>query len=521
MKSDFMKLGALITLVCMLAITPAVKWRVATSHREAKEFREALLESKDKWLPKPPASRHYRKHWSLHDSTTAFTGIAAALKRAYADGMVYGGNRLVERRIRAEADALEKGEFPKTVNSREELSSPEAKKKGLTSKQVWEHNLLVPCGLGVLQKPEGRVHLRNRMAKTSIQWTAGDDGSPGRTWNPTRGCSRVSPGCVNCYAERVAARFAFKNVTTGRGEVALVPNPDSPFRGFVTHVNGHPAWTGKVELIESKLTEPLHWKKPCRIFVNSMSDLFHEALPDEAIDRVFAVMALCPQHTFQVLTKRADRMRAWVSGVNCAERFTHINMAARMAMGVSSGAVLPTQRDGMVAGGWPLPNVWLGVSVEDQQRADERIPLLLQTPAAVRFVSYEPALGPVDFTGYLGSKCPECGRVMKRGWHDCTELECDGRPRPLLDWVIAGGESGPGARPFDLDWARSARDQCEAAGIAFFMKQVGSRPIFTWDPEKDAAPKLRDRKGGDMSEWPTWARVRQFPTCTSAHERTA
>lgn len=316
------------------------------------------------------------------------------------------------------------------------------------------------------------------MGDTSIQWTD-------KTWNPTRGCSRVSPGCEHCYAEQIAYRFAGDKRTTSVG----TRTGHQPFTGFAKIVNGHPAWTGKVELIESKLTEPLHWKKPQRIFVNSMSDLFHEALPDEAIDRVFAVMALCPQHTFQVLTKRAERMLCYMESRRASSRFWKAACLAgwtfdfRSPLDGKEYSLLP----------FPLPNVWLGVSVEDQQRADERIPLLLQTPAAVRFVSYEPALGPVNFLAV-----PDRWKGKGTG----------------IDWIICGGESGPGARRFDLEWMRSAVVQCKAAGTAIFCKQIGSNPYWAGYPLGRAA--VGDSKGGDMETWPEWARIRQFPTCTSA-----
>lgn len=254
------------------------------------------------------------------------------------------------------------------------------------------------------------------MGLTSIEWTD-------RTWNPVRGCSRVSEGCRNCYAEITAARFSNYVQLIAGSEPFLADDSGNIkaglFDDFVLRTPSGPRWTGKVELIESKLTEPLHWKKPQRVFVNSMSDLFHEALPDEAIDRVFAVMADCPHLTFQILTKRPERMLKWFS----------------------SGLQMKVNPP------WSDPNVWIGVSVEDQATADARIPLLLQTPAAIRFVSYEPALGPVDF--------------RKETW------------TAGLDWIIAGGESGPGARPPHPDWFRSVRDQCAAAGVAFFFKQWG------------------------------------------------
>ena len=286
------------------------------------------------------------------------------------------------------------------------------------------------------------------MAGTKIPWCD-------TVWNPVRG---VSKGCRHCYAERQAARS--------------LPGLRSPTSGesFAVMTAIGPRWTGKVELIESKLKEPLRWKNPRRIFVNSMSDLFHESLPDQAIDGVFAVMALCPQHTFIVLTKRAKRMYEYVSGVNGAKRFHDINVAAQQICGSPHyGAVLPTQCDGMVPGGWPLPNVVLVVSCEDQKTADERIPWLVKTPAACRGVSLEPLLGPINLVQHLFvPKYPDARPEMQELYREQWK-----RNHSILDWVIVGGESGPGARPMDPDWARSIRDQCQVAGVAFFFKQHG------------------------------------------------
>ena len=234
--------------------------------------------------------------------------------------------------------------------------------------------------------------------RTSIEWTD-------TTWNPVRGCSRASSGCEHCYAERMASRFC---------------GPGEPYEGLARRAPAR--WTGEVTLVPRVLAEPLKWRKARRVFVNSMSDLFHAALTDEQIAAVFGVIAATPQHTYQILTKRPERMRAW-----CAS----------------------AAHDG--GQDWPLVNLWLGVSVEDQQRADERIPALLATPAARRFVSCEPLLGPVRF-----NDVPVLRRV---------------NAGPQLDWVIVGGESGPGARPMDEDWVRAIRDQCKAAGVPFFYKQ--------------------------------------------------
>lgn len=309
------------------------------------------------------------------------------------------------------------------------------------------------------------------MNRTSIEWTE-------RTWNPVRGCSRVSEGCRNCYAERQAARF--------RG---------GAFRGFVEITNGHPQWTGKVELMDHILDVPFKTRKPAMWFVNSMSDLFHESLSWRSISKVFAVMAQSPQHTFQILTKRPKIMQDYITNEDTPGMIEE-------AAGKGSGWLFRAN-----IGRWPLPNVWLGVSCEDQETADERIPLLQNTPAAIRFVSAEPLLGPVSFR-----------------WSQW----------PGIDWVIVGGESGPYARSCDVAWIRSIRDQCKEAGIACFVKQLGRSPRDrndagfegdgggeSWpmgtnyiDTGYQGAPvlvKLWDRKGGDLEEWPESLRIREFP----------
>lgn len=286
------------------------------------------------------------------------------------------------------------------------------------------------------------------MSQTPIEWTRNADGTRGHTWNPVRGCSRISCGCRRCYAERLAARNlpAMRSPTTGE--------PFAIMKGDGPH------WTGKLELIPSMLDVPLRRKKPTTYFVNSMSDLFHENLDTQARDQIFAVMEACPQHTFQILTKRADLMQK--------------EMGYRRKWR-SMGAPEPYNTLPLPRPEFPLPNVWLGVSVEDQQRADERIPLLLQTPAAIRFLSVEPMLGPVDL------KLCDHARFLEYG-------KCE---KPHIHWVIVGGESGPGARPMAPEWARSIRDQCIAAGVPFFFKQWGN-----WGPLP--VPESRGRKYTDV-----------------------
>lgn len=271
--------------------------------------------------------------------------------------------------------------------------------------------------------------------------------TPGKTWNPVTGCSKVSPGCAHCYAEGVANRFwatQYPAIPTGAGLHADGERP----REF-TDVQTH----------EDRLLEPLSWRKPAKVFVNSMSDLFHEDVPDAFIDQVFAVMALADRHTFQVLTKRPERMRAYLGG-DTEDLVTRWADAAITIMPLRDGSEAAADRYETVAAvDWPLSNVWLGVSVENQHFADERIPLLLQTPAAVRFISAEPLLGPVELRGPWES-CGDCDpciggqpRSCAVGGYWLNPLTPPGTSG--IDWVIVGGESGPGARPFCLAWARS------------------------------------------------------------------
>lgn len=451
---------------------------------------------------------------------------------------------------------------------------------------------------------------------SKIEWCDRSD------WNPIRGCTRVSEGCRNCYAEAIAARFS---------------GPGQPWHGFAEKTASGPRWTGKVELIEDRLTLPLKWRKPAKIFTNSASDLFHESVPDEWIDRVFAVMALAPQHTYQVLTKRSTRMREYVSnpatpfrvakakdalsagndapeeirpvegypgyfastyGKIYSERRGGPRRAMKPDVGEQGHSRVQLHREGSgergdrllvhriiletfvgpapstdaqgrhrdgnaqnnrisnlmwgtqeenwtdakrhgshrrysklteeqateirrrhaagesgealarefpvsstqirnIASGrqwnvepaitWPLPNIWKGVTAEDQTRADERIPDLLATPAALRFVSVEPMLGPVDLRGLSHNGVQIIDALAGRS----TTPDYSAWPR--LDWVIVGGESGPNARPMHPDWARDMRDQCKAAGVAFFMKQM-------------SGARKQDRK-----DIPDELQIREFP----------
>ena len=319
---------------------------------------------------------------------------------------------------------------------------------------------------------------------THIEWTD-------ETWNPVVGCTKVSQGCKRCYAKTLHDK-RHRAVLAGK---KLHPQYLQPFE--------------TVQLMPERLDAPLHWRKPRRVFVNSVSDLFHEDVPDEFIGDVFRIMAEAERHTFQILTKRPGRMLAWFN------------------------EYLPEACSGEPpAPIWPLPNVWLGVSIENQKAADERIPLLLETPAAVRFLSCEPLLGPIEL--------PD----------DCTGL----------DWVIVGGESGRDARQCDVIWIEDIIAQCDFGGVACFVKQLGSRSImgyYDWLRYCDEEGFSRDepvyvttqwqtggggshtyyrwylgengarhdgqppsnawvdfpsgRKGGDPSKWPEALRVREYP----------
>jgi protein gp37 len=298
---------------------------------------------------------------------------------------------------------------------------------------------------------------------SSIEWTDA-------TWNPVTGCTEVSPGCDNCYAKTFAERF----------------------RGTKGHYfeNGF-----DVQLRPDKLILPLKWRKPKRVFVNSMSDLFHKDIPDEYILRVWEIMARTPQHTYQILTKRHARMRSFVERLAFA-----VPTAEQRAAGISGRVpyLFANAGDNASLGAVrPLDNVWLGVSVENQQWADIRIPSLLDTPAAVRFLSCEPLLGPVDLDGpVINGHRPRLTYWLagRPGWgpEETTATGLDMQPHttgPRIDWVIVGGESGHGARPMHPEWAQRLRNQCTAAGVPFHFKQWGEYDpmaplkdgVFDWE----------------------------------------
>jgi protein gp37 len=313
--------------------------------------------------------------------------------------------------------------------------------------------------------------------QTEIQWTDA-------TWNPTTGCTKISPGCAHCYIERTPA-FRIAGRKFDKGHIPLKLHAD-------------------------RLGTPLAWKKPRRVFVNSLSDLFHDDVPDAFIRMVFGVMSSCGQHTFQVLTKRPERMAAFFASDEnslsaCQAEF--VASEHHEAMFTPGGksrlrdsrAINGTHGPGGVgdANYWPLPNVWAGASVEDRKRKG-RIDVLRTVPAAVRFLSLEPLL------------------------EDLGELDLTG-----IGWVIVGGESGPGSRPCDIAWVRNIVKQCQTAGVACFVKQLGANveacdiidaaDYFPGSVDlaqgtgSNARVILNDTKGGDMAEWPAGLCVREFP----------
>ncbi|MFI9194096.1 phage Gp37/Gp68 family protein [Streptomyces californicus] len=336
---------------------------------------------------------------------------------------------------------------------------------------------------------------------TAIQWTE-------QTWNPTTGCDRISPGCDNCYALTMAKRL--KGMGSAKYQTDGDPRTSGPGFGITTHPD--------------TLTEPLRWKKPRKVFVNSMSDLFHARVPRDFLAQVFAVMAATPQHTYQILTKRPDRA-ARILGGSCKcghPNGEHFRASMEWAATSHSPAYVPGLEHGIYhRSGWPLPNVWIGTSVENQKYADLRIPALLKTPAAVRFLSCEPLLSPVRL---FDTDHSQHARDWDGEWI-CLDCSTDEQTVPWrttepaqlgIDWVIIGGESGPGARPFQSQWAASLIEDARAAGAAPFVKQLGTvwaRDTY-WAGKSVAAHG--DTKGGDPTYWPANLRVREYPTTTEA-----
>jgi len=296
--------------------------------------------------------------------------------------------------------------------------------------------------------------------RTKIEWADA-------VWNPVTGCTKVSEACCNCYAERQAKRFAGRAGYPAKHPFAVTLRPD-------------------------RLNEPLRWRKPRRIFVCSMGDLFHPDVPEEFVDQVWGAMILAPWHQFLVLTKRPERAESYLT-----RQFKRGSVSGRLCafyfgtLGRSSVWPLTAER-AAAAARWPVPNVWLGTSVEDQATADERIPHLLRCPAVLRFVSYEPALGPVDFGDNLVYICGPT----------CTEAGFG------INWVIAAGESGPKARPAHPDWFRSVRGQCQAAGVPFFFKQWGEWVVPNATVrEMDFVPKFKTGREQLFEDGPIAMRV--------------
>lgn len=286
---------------------------------------------------------------------------------------------------------------------------------------------------------------------SKIEWTE-------TVWNPTTGCDRVSAGCDNCYALTMAKRLK------GMGSAKYQRDGDPKTSGPGFGVSIHP----------DTIDAPFHWRKPRKVFVNSMSDLFHDAVTDGFIGDVWNTMALTPQHTYQILTKRPARARSLLN--RWATEGWMWRRSDMMWCGPLNG---------------PLPNVWIGTSVEDQKRADLRIPALLDTPAAVRFLSCEPLLGPVDLQPW--TTVYPTTVLDGNGYGGSTVTSTI----PGLNWVIVGGESGPGARRMELDWARGLVEQCMHTEVAVFVKQLGSAH--------------GPGKGGPIETWPAELQVREYP----------
>jgi protein gp37 len=309
----------------------------------------------------------------------------------------------------------------------------------------------------------------------------------------------------------------------------------SPQHRGLTFMNSKgPHWNGKINYVPEMLRKPLHWHTPRKIFLNSLSDLFHESVPDDWIDDVHGMMWAClyvgrsenslvPGHVFQVLTKRPERARDYYA---TDRRAKWARAAAQIGGGEDPDGI--HDQTYVQAGRGPHPRIWLGTSCEDQEAADERIPLLLQCSAAVRFVSAEPLLGPLDLRRYL--KATLVTRDGRRLQHPDPEVvHAGGTWEWGLTWVIAGGESGPGSRPCDVAWVESIVQQCRETAARAFVKQLGARPYMQRLPEWHehegngswSVPitmadgrfnmRLQDKKGGDMAEFPPWLRVRQFP----------
>lgn len=332
--------------------------------------------------------------------------------------------------------------------------------------------------------PAAAMTARPTVTKRSrIEWTD-------QTWNVVTGCTRVSPGCDRCYADAFLRRW--------------------------DGVPGHPFTTGFAPTTHpDRLGQPLRWRTPRRVFVAALGDLFHHAVPDEFIAAVFAVMAATPQHTYQILTKRHARMCSFLRDeCRCGKGHVpgvHLRSAMDWAATPRNPAYVPGLTSTYHTAPWPLPNVWLGVSVETQRWADIRVPALLDTPAALRWVSCEPLLGPLDLSLWFKRPQRSCQRCHVRGpldwhsahlWGNCT-CPCHPPPASRPEWVVVGGESGPGARPLDPVWVRRLVDLGDVAQVPVFVKQLGS----AW-----ARSHGQTGRAGDPADWPPALRVRHYPS---------
>jgi protein gp37 len=292
---------------------------------------------------------------------------------------------------------------------------------------------------------------------TTIAWTD-------ETINPIVGCSRISAGCEKCYAE-TAAKTARLQQFPQYQKVAK--------------------WNGTVEFVESQLIKPYEWKKSKKIFICSMADIFHENVPFNWVEEIFYMIENCPQHTFQILTKRPERMIEFFDWY------------------------IARNSDHSVELQWTMPdNIWLGVSCENQAMADKRIPLLMEIPAKVRFLSCEPLLEPINLSKFLPIEWSEIAEDWIESWPGIGSYSRDAYP----DWIIVGGESGAGSRPCHIDWIRDIASQCQSAKVPVFIKQLGSNAIATRsDNTGNYKLKLKDRKGSDILEWFDDLRLQQFP----------
>lgn len=346
------------------------------------------------------------------------------------------------------------------------------------------------------------------MGKTSIEWTDESNNPIVAELRGARGhyCEKISPGCKNCYSSNFQPRFGMPQFQEQRNADLMV------------------------RLLPERLEQVLRRRKPTRFFWCDMSDLFGAWVSNEWIAACFGVMAATPHHTHQVLTKRAERLPEWFAwaakrGQQGARLFPDDDLDWRIRQMIyvearRAGVDLNADARQNHGGPWPLPNVHLGISAENQQTADERIPHLLRTPAAVRWVSAEPLLGPIDGSKFIRPKAIVDGYRQVQGNFPAAGPAPAHLAAPGIDWLVVGGESGNRARPCDVAWIRSIVDQCKAAGTPVFVKQVGAN--LKWDPDGEqwwrgphihanGAPRLSHRKGGDPAEWPEDLRVREMP----------